>query len=545
MRMAESLIAALPDLVVLIRRDGVILDVAGGRGVGALALARERVGQGVEDVWPDPVALSVIRATRHAIAQRKTVDTTFKSGDASYELRAVAQGPDRALCVIRTAAQRNSLDEPGTSDELARPQFDRRGFLRRFHDTLSKAAIQETPAALALLHLDGVADIARVVDSKIADQVLSAAILRLPQEVAADGRPEPCWYIGQLSPELLAMVVESSDRDAIEACVSRVCSSLREPVSVGDAAFHLTPYAGVSILGQDGSTPKCLLDKARSAAAEARRSDSVKIYFFTDTLKLRSLARLDVAHELRDAIASRQIRLRYVGRYELGSGRLVAQLGYLRWTHPLRGEVPAGEFLGIAETTGLATLLSRAVLAGLREDFAAMGSALPPDARISFGALRHHLLQDDFADDIGRLLVEGGVPASRLELRVSERTFATMDSSVYHALHRLGVQLVVDEVGRGFASLDRLARAPIWGLQLDRAWVTALRVDPLALKVCRAGISPAAALGLMPIATGVDDAAQRDALLGLGCRYGAGDLYARAEDQFDSLVMRRASHSGS
>src|SRR3984885_5146096 len=225
MRMAESLSAVLPDLVVMIRRDGVILDLAGGRGVGALALARERVGQAVEAVWPDAVALSVMRATRHAIAQRKTVDTTFKSGDASYELRAVAQGPDRALCVIRTAAQRNSLDEPGTSDELARPQFDRRGFLRRFHDTLSKAAIQETPAALALLHLDGVADIARVVDSKIADQVLSAAIQRLPQEVAADERPEPCCYIGQLSPELLAMVVESSDRDSIEGCVARVCSS--------------------------------------------------------------------------------------------------------------------------------------------------------------------------------------------------------------------------------------------------------------------------------------------------------------------------------
>jgi EAL domain-containing protein (putative c-di-GMP-specific phosphodiesterase class I)/GGDEF domain-containing protein len=544
MRMAESLSAALPDLVVMIRRDGVILDVVGGRGVGALALAREHVGQGVEAVWPDPVALSVMRATRHAIAQRKSVDTTFTSGAACYELRAVAQAPDRALCVIRAAAL-NTLDEAGTSDELARPQFDRRGFLRRFHDTLSQAAIQETPAALALLHLDGVADIARVVDSKIAEQVLSAAILRLPQEIAADERREPHWYIGQLSPELLAMVVESSDRDAIEACVSRVCSSLREPVSIGDAAFHLTPYAGVSILGQDGGTPKCLIEKARSAVAEARRSDSVKIYFFSDTLKLRSLARLDVAHELRDAIASRQIRLRYVGRYDLHSGRLVAQVGYLRWRHPLRGEVPAAEFLGVAETTGLATLLSRTALAGLAQDFAAMGPILPPDARISFGALRHHLLQDDFADDIGRLLAQGDLPASRLELRVSERTFAAMDSSVYHALHRFGVQLVVDEVGRGFASLDRLARAPIWGLQLDRAWVTALRVDPLALKVCRAGISAAAALSLMPIATGVDDAAQRDVLLGLGCRYGAGDLYVPTEGQFDTVVMGRTSHSRS
>ena len=87
------------------------------------------------------------------------------------------------------------------------------------------------------------------------------------------------------------------------------------------------------------------------------------------------------------------------------------------------------------------------------------------------------------------------------------------------------MQLVVDEVGRGLGSLDGLARAPIWGLQLDRAWVTALRSDEVALKVCRAGISMATALGLTPIATGVDDQVQRRALLALGCRHGSGDLY--------------------
>jgi EAL domain-containing protein (putative c-di-GMP-specific phosphodiesterase class I) len=73
-----------------------------------------------------------------------------------------------------------------------------------------------------------------------------------------------------------------------------------------------------------------------------------------------------------------------------------------------------------------------------------------------------------------------------------------------------------------------LARAPIWGLQLDRAWVTALRGDTVARKVCLAGISMATALGLTPIATGVDDAGQREALLSLGCRHGSGDLYQDA-----------------
>jgi EAL domain-containing protein (putative c-di-GMP-specific phosphodiesterase class I) len=390
-----------------------------------------------------------------------------------------------------------------------------------------------------------------VVDAKISDQVLSAAILRLPEEArvapgeAQNRRAETSWYLGQLSAELLAIVIESSDRDAIERSVSRVCASLREPVKIGDAAFHLTPYTGVSVLGQDGSSPRSLLDKARAAAAEARRSNSNRIHFFTDTLKLRALARLDVAREIREAIASREIRLRYVGRHDLASGRLVALVGYLRWTHPLRGELAPVDFLGVAETTGLAALLSRSMLDSLREDFEALAAELSPDAHLSFGPLRHHLLQDEFVDDIGRILAEGGLSASRLEIRVSERTFTAMNLSMLQALHALGVRIVIDEMGRGFGSLDRLARAPIWGLQLDRAWVTALRSDDVALRVCRAGISAAAALGVTPIATGVDDVAQREALLELGCRHGSGDLYGATKPRFDTPVMRRTSQIAS
>ncbi len=544
MRMIDSLSDVLPDLVVLVKRDGVILSHMGGRGVAALALPPEAVGQRLDAIWPESIATCIKQTVRRAIAQRTTLDTFFTAADVRYELRTTAQGPGRALCVIRAAGSGSTTDEAVGPDELTQSRFDRRGFLNRFHDTLSEAVIQEKPAALALIHLDGIADIERAFDAKISEQVLSSAILRLPHEVSRPQKNdnELGEYLGQLSADILALVMASADRDAIETCVSRVCASLGEPVPIGDATFQLTPYAGVSILGQDGSSPRSLLDKARSACAEARRSNSTRVFFFSDTLKLRSLQRLDIAREMRDAIANREIALRYSGRHELASGRLVAHVGYLKWTHPLRGELTPGEFLGVAETTGLAPALSRALLAGLRDDFTALRATLPPDVRLSFGALRHHLLQDDFVDDIGRFLAESGMPASRLELRIAERTFASMSASICQSLGRLGIQIVVDEVGRGFASsLDRLARAPIWGLQLDRAWTTALRTDEVALKVCKAGISAAGALGLTPIATGVDDAAQREALVALGCRHGSGDLFGPSAE-FDTAIMRPASH---
>jgi EAL domain-containing protein (putative c-di-GMP-specific phosphodiesterase class I) len=241
-------------------------------------------------------------------------------------------------------------------------------------------------------------------------------------------------------------------------------------------------------------------------------------------VKLRTLARFDVARELREAIDNHEIRLRYTGRYDLASGRLVAWVGYLSWIHPIRGEVRPEEFLRVAETTGLAVALSRAALSYLKEDFAALAPQWGSDTRISFGALRHHITQPIFKEDIEQFLADGAVPANRLELRIAEKAFIARDSAVSD-LQGLGVQWVVDEVGRGLGSLDALARAPIAGLQLDRAWARAVRTDEVALKVCRAGIAVATALGLTSIATGVDNERQRRILLEMGCGFGMGDLY--------------------
>ena len=524
---ADALIEGLPDLVVVVRRDGVVLQCGGGHGVPGLRPSRDITGQRLEGVWSRPVAGLLRQLTRRAIASRTTADARFEEGGCAYEARASAHGPERALCVVRAAAAGAQDDALDATDERPRPQLDRRGFLRRFKESMSVAALREMPLAVAVIHVDGIADIAQIIATKVSEQIMSAAILRLPTQ-STDSGSGSWWYLGQLSESLLAVVLESSDRDAIGACLAGVCASLREPVATAGAEFHLTPYAGVAVLGQDASSPKLLLDHARAAATEARRCGSSEVCFFTDTLRLRSLARLDIARELRDAIENRDIRLHYVGRHDLASGRLVAWVGYLHWQHPLRGEIRAAEFLKVAETTGLATLLSRAVLTGLREDFAVLAATADADVRLSFGALRHHVLHEDFAADIGRFLAEGAVPAARLELRIAERALIARDAVNLQCLGQLGVQLVVDEVGRGMGSLDLLARAPIWGLQLDRAWVTALRSDAVARKVCRAGIGMAAALGLTPIATGVDDPQQRDALLAIGCRLGSGDLFRDA-----------------
>jgi predicted signal transduction protein with EAL and GGDEF domain len=538
---SEPLIDQLPELVLLVKRDGVLLGHVGGRGLAALRLPLDSVGRRVESLWPESVATLIRRLVKRSIAERAPADAEVLHDGAHFQLRVTPQGPDRAICSIRPAVTRAPHDGTARGNAPVSRRLERRSFARHFRDSLAAAALREQPLAVAIVLLDGVTEIGRVIDGRVAEQVVRTAIERLTRGQTAAGTVEPAWYLGRLSDAVVAFVLESADRNAIDECVTRVCRSLRAPVELGDASFHLTPYAGAAILGQDAAEPGMLLDHARAAATEARRSGATDVRFFTDTIELRSLARLDIARELRDAIAERAIRLRYAARHDLATGVRVARVGYLQWLHPLRGEVRPAEFVAVAQATGMALSLSRAALGCLGDDLAA-AKGLPDDLLcVSFGPLQHHLLHQDFIADVERFLAETALPAGRLELRISERTFVALDAATPRALARLGLRLVVDEVGRDLVSLDRLARAPLIGLQLDRSWATALRHDAVAQRVCRAGLAVANALGLTPIATGVDDAEQQRALLELGCREGIGDYYADLGDSRDAAAPAAAS----
>lgn len=518
---ADALIGLLPDLVMLVRRDGRIVASGGGQGLPELRPASESLEPG----WSEPTRTLVTQLVRRSISQRSTVEARFHEAGRLYDVRASALGPDRATVVIRRVLVDAPDDAADHTGERPRPQLDRRGFMRRLKEAVTLATLQERSLAVAVLHIEGIADIAQIIAARVSEQVLNAAILRLPafDGLGLDG---PAWHLGQISEEALALVIQSDDRAAIERCVSQICERLREPVSVGDAEFRLTIYSGVGILGIDASSPRLLVDHARAAASEARRGASTDVRFYSDTVQLRSLARLDVARELRDAISNREIGVRFVSRNDLRTGRVVAWVGYMRWQHRLRGEIRPAEFLRMAESTGLAVALSRAVLESFCSEFARLSPHWEPDVRASFGALRDHVFHEEFRTDLDAVLGAGRVPADRLELRIAENAFIACDPTTFRPLRKKGVQLVVDEVGRDMGSLASLARAPLWGLQLDRAWTTAIRSDDVARLVCRAGLSVANALGFAPIATAVDSAAQRDALLEIGFRYGIGDLYA-------------------
>lgn len=527
--MSESLLGDLPDLVIGLRRDGMLLAVHAGQGLGDLRPAPGSFGRNIAEVWPRHAADLLRQLARKAISNRASSEARFQDRGMTFEARVNAQGPDRAICVIRAVMRDSGSDGAGVTAENVAPHLDRRGFLQSFKDAVAVAALREKPLAVALIHVEGISDIAQGISPGVSEQIMSAALLRLAAESMRElDESAPARLgsrMGQLGDSVLALVLESNDRDMIDARLAAAFNSLRQPLELAGNVFQLTPSAGVALLGQDASTARGLLDRARAAVNEARRGAGAGVCYFTDTLRLRSLARLDIGSELREAIRAREVKLRYVGRHDLATGKQVAWVGHLRWSHPLRGEIPPHEFLKVAETTGLATALSRAAMECLQEDYRALSAASNTDVRISFGVLRHHLSHEEFIADFQRLLDQGIIPPERLELRLSERNLSARSPGDLKLLAERGVALIVDEIGRGACSLDWLTRAPISAMQVDHARVLATRHDEVALKFCRATFAVAQALGVIPMAAGIDDAEYSRCLAELGCKQGSGDLF--------------------
>lgn len=538
---SDSLILAVPDVVAFLRRDGVITHHLGGRQIPLLRAGVALAGSRLEEAMSDHAATLIGRLTRRAFTNRSNCEAQFSVDDNHYEVRISPQGPQRALCVIRQLSADARL--PDLRHDRAEPSgAERRGFITRLKESVADAALRERPLALGLIFLEGLSDIGRLIDLTIADQIATIVTRRLPVPARSEGGVD--WYVGAFGESLLAVVIEGTvERERVREIATALCDSLAQPVSVGDATFHLGPRGGIAILNQDASEPRALLEHARAAMQEARRGANGTLQFYSDTLRMLPVARLDIERELRRALAEEQFMLRYLARHDLETGELVTVQAYMRWIHPLRGEIPPAEFLPIADATGLAVAVSRAALARLAGDAAAIRARCGVGVKLSFGALRQHVgsgqLERDCAEMLGSLALAPG----QLELRIAERTLAGIarPDRVLGGLRASGAALVIDEIGRGHSSFTQLAQLPVTALQIDRALFVAPAANVAADRACRAVAALARSLQVTAMASGIDSDAARARALAIGCTQGLGDAFPALPIIDSQPALRRAA----
>jgi diguanylate cyclase (GGDEF)-like protein len=380
---------------------------------------------------------------------------------------------------------------------------------------------------LALLHinLDRFKLLNDSLGLDVADQLLLQVGRRLSAELSdAD-------TIARLSADEFAVLLDThGNLTTLARTTTRLLAKLRAPLSVSGHELVINASIGIALLPESGKDVAALVSQANMAMQHAKHLGGNNFQFYTDSLQARTLERLQMEIQLRRAIEEGQLEVFYQPKLALATGLLSSAEALVRWRHPVRGMVPPGEFIGLAEESGLIADIGEFVLRrACRQACEWQRSGLAP-IRVSVNLSVHQLRQGKLVSLVRQVLDETGLMPEYLELELTESQL--LDSvehiiSTFQQLRELGVKLAIDDFGTGYSSLSYLKRFPVDYVKIDQAFIRGLNEGTEDAAITRAIIAMAHSLGLKVVAEGVEDAQQLAFLRAHACDEVQGYLISR------------------
>jgi len=428
----------------------------------------------------------------------------------------------RELLLANETLQHQALHDPLT--DLPNRQL----LLTRIAEAVLVAQRCGSGMVLLMLDLDRFKEVNDTFGHQLGDLLLQQVGRRLCQAVDATAT------VARLGGDEFAVFLPTAD----EACAQEVALALGRAL---EASFLIEGYPlqveasiGIALHPTHGSDALTLFRHADVAMYVAKqRHEGCTLYDIRhDKFSPRRLALLG---DLRQAIATDELRLYYQPKAELQTGLVKSVEALVRWQHPTHGFIPPDQFIPLAEQTGLIEPLTRWVVetavAQCRR-WMESGVTLSVAVNLSVWNLRDGSLPDTIAD----LLTRYGVPPTLLCCEITESAVMTDAEHALQVLQRLfamGVRIAVDDYGTGYASLSYLKRLPADELKIDRAFVQHLTTDQADQAIVRSTVNMAHSLGIRVVAEGVEDLATWDALAALKCDIAQGYFLSRPVPAWD------------
>jgi diguanylate cyclase (GGDEF)-like protein len=321
------------------------------------------------------------------------------------------------------------------------------------------------------------------------------------------------------------------------AMAERLVADLRQPVEVAGRQLHARASVGVRLVAGRGADPEELLRDAELAMHAAKAAGPGVVRRLDAAMRDRAVERLDFEAALRQAVLEQQFTVRYQPVIELASGDPVGLEALVRWDHPERGLVMPGEFVGMAETSGLIVPIGRFVLHAACQAARDWQRRFPLERPLcmSVNLSARQLHQPDLVPDVAGALDASGLDPADLMLELTERALALDDQATVQRLRELralGVHLAVDDFGTGWSALAYLRQLPVDTVKLAKPFVDGVTMGAEQAALAQAIVRLADTLRLQVVAEGIEQEAQARALRAAGCRYGQGHWFARPMDQF-------------
>jgi diguanylate cyclase (GGDEF)-like protein len=444
---------------------------------------------------------------------------------------------------IRYLAYRDSLTGLG----------NRRLFAERMELAIAQARRRGGRLGVLFLDLDHFKRINDTLGHSFGDELLRQVADRLVRTlrdsdlVSRVGEDESDSTVSRLGgDEFTVLLSELRDPRDLAAVASRLLAALRRPFEVRGHELVIGASIGIASWPADGETLDALLSNADSAMYHAKANGRNSYQFYDQSMNAAALRRLNIEARLRRALEHGELELHYQPRIELATGRITGFEALARWTDAELGVVPPGDFIPIAEQTGLIEPLGEWVVRKVCQEVCDWEQALGSlDLRVSLNVSARQF-GPELSRKVGRILSETGVNPIYLELEITESAILRDEAGVIQTLRELrwmGLSIALDDFGTGYSSLSYLRRLPVDTLKIDQSFVKSIAHSTEGAALTRSIVSMGKALGLRVVAEGVESAMQRALLTEWACDEIQGFQICRAEPPAQALARLRADRA--
>jgi diguanylate cyclase (GGDEF)-like protein len=390
---------------------------------------------------------------------------------------------------------------------------------RIFH-AISRAERSPKKLAVMFIDIDNFKNINDTLGHDVGDELLREVAKRLSNSVRQHDT-----IARQGGDEFIVLLEELDGQRGATRVAQKILDALRAAFSVGGTEQHVSGSIGIALFPEDGSDPQTLMKNADTAMFHGKNLGKNTYQFFTHQMNIVVKRRAALESSLRAAVKDNDFTLHYQPQIDLNTGEIVALEALIRWNNAESGTMMPGDFIPLAEETGLISELGEWVLReGCRQARAWQNMGIAP-RRMAINLSARQLSDKGFLDMVSRILTETGLDPKYLELEITEsQVMRQAEGSIMllNELADMGINLAVDDFGTGYSSLSYLKRLPIAKLKIDQSFIRDITVDPNDTAIVVAIINMAKSLDLDIIAEGIETAGQLTLLRAKGCSIGQG-----------------------
>jgi diguanylate cyclase (GGDEF)-like protein/PAS domain S-box-containing protein len=505
------------------------------------------------NIWADPRnrhrLVEILR--QNSSCRDLEVEFRKKNGDVFWgQMSASLIDLDGVACILSMA--RDISDAKEAEDRIKNLAFydsltglpNRRLLLERLRQSLAATPHNLRKQALLLVDLDNFKTLNETLGHQIGDLLLQEAARRL---VACLGEAGTVARLG--GDEFVVMLEDLNATAEVAAAQAKsagksILAAIGLSYSLAGRACRSTASIGITVFGDLLVTAEEILQQADIALDQAKTAGRDTIHFFAPALQAAVNARATLENDLRQAIKTNQFVLHY--QPQVDCDRLIGAEALIRWNHPQRGLLAPGEFIPLAEETGLILPLGEWVLETACAQIAAWAERIAAtNIRIAINISARQFRQPEFVPLVLAALDRTRADPQKLELELTESMLVESIEDVIAKMTYLkshGLRFSLDDFGTGYSSLAYLKRLPLDLLKIDRSFVHDILVDAGSGAIAQTILSLSKAMGLPVIAEGVETEEQREFLSGLGCHSFQGYLFSRPLplEEFERLWLNSA-----